>query len=94
MCIRDSYDPVNTTSSFTGYAAGGFNRSEQIRLRDLCDSLHARGVNFMLSNSATEFIQNLYKDFSVNIIGATRAINSVASKRGKVDEVLVTNYEH
>lgn len=86
------YDPVNQTSSFTGYAAGGFNRSEQIRLKEACDSLDARGVNFMLSNSATEFIQDLYADYNVSIVGATRAINSVAHKRGKVDEVMVRNY--
>lgn len=86
------YDPVTTSSSFTGYAAGGFNRSEQIRLKEVCDSLDARGVKFMLSNSATEFIRDLYRDYRVDIVGATRAINSIASKRGKVEEVIVRNY--
>lgn len=87
------YDPVNETSNFTGYAAGGFNRSEQERLKRVCDLLDARGVKFMLSNSATDFIRDLYSDYTVEIVGATRAINSKASRRGKVDEVLVRNYE-
>lgn len=87
------YDPVNVTSSFVGYAAGGFGRAEQVRLKEACDELDARGVKFMLSNSATDFIRELYADYNVGIVSATRAINSVASRRGKIDEVLVTNYD-
>ncbi|MDO5508365.1 MAG: DNA adenine methylase, partial [Corynebacterium casei] len=40
-----------------------------------------------------DFIRDLYSDYHVDIVGASRAINSIASKRGKVDEVLVRNYE-
>lgn len=87
------YDPVNVTSSFTGYQKGGFDRAEQERLKAVCDDLDARGVKFLLSNSATEFIRELYTDFFVDTVAATRAINSVGSRRGKVDEVLVRNYE-
>ncbi|MER0079264.1 DNA adenine methylase [Corynebacterium sp. KPL2830] len=87
------YDPVNVTSSFTGYQKGGFDRAEQERLKAVCDDLDARGVKFLLSNSATEFIRDLYADFSIDTVAATRAINSVGSRRGKVDEVLVRNYE-
>lgn len=49
-------------------------------------------MKFLLSNSATDFIQEIYSEYEINIVGATRSINSVASKRGKVDEVLVRNY--
>ena len=87
------YDPVNVTSSFTGYQKGGFDRAEQERLKEVCDDLDRRGVKFLLSNSATDFIRELYADYEVGIVGATRAINSVGSRRGKVDEVLVRNYE-
>ncbi|MDK8591888.1 DNA adenine methylase [Corynebacterium accolens] len=87
------YDPVNVTSSFTGYQKGGFDRAEQERLKAVCDDLDARGVKFLLSNSATEFIRELYADYSIDTVAATRAINSVGSRRGKVDEVLVRNYE-
>lgn len=87
------YDPVNVTSNFVGYAAGGFGRDNQVELKELCDELTDRGVKWMLSNSATEFIRELYAEYHVDIVGASRAINSVASKRGKVDEVLVRNYD-
>lgn len=87
------YDPVSDTSSFTGYSKGGFSREQQIRLRECCDRLNARGVKFMLSNSATEFIKEQYSNYHITIVQAKRAINSVASKRGDVDEVIITNYE-
>lgn len=86
------YDPVNPTSNFTGYQSGGFGRADQIRLKETCDALDARGVKFLLSNSATDFITELYADYRVETVKATRAVNSVASKRGKVNEVLVRNY--
>lgn len=87
------YDPISDTSSFTGYSKGGFNREQQIQLRECCDSLNARGIKFMLSNSATDFIKEQYSNYHITTVQAKRAINSVASKRGDVDEVIITNYE-
>ena len=86
------YDPVSDTASFTGYNKGGFDREEQKRLKRCCDDLTKRGVKFMLSNSATDFIRELYKDYTITIVKAKRAINSDASKRGEIEEVLITNY--
>lgn len=89
------YDPVSDTSSFTSYSLDGFNREDQIRLSDVCVELDKRGCKFLLSNSATDFIKEIYeeKGFHIEIVSATRNINSVASKRGKIDEVLVMNFE-
>lgn len=87
------YDPVSETASFTGYSKGGFSREDQIKLRECCDDLNARGIKFMLSNSATEFILEQYAAYNITIVKAKRAVNSVASKRGDVDEVVVRNYE-
>ncbi|MBR0280581.1 MAG: DNA adenine methylase [Oscillibacter sp.] len=87
------YDPVSDTSNFTGYARGGFSRAEQIRLRECCDDLTRRGVRFMLSNSATAFIREQYRAYHITTVRARRAVNSVASRRGDVEEVVVRNYE-
>ena len=87
------YDPVSDTANFTGYAKGGFDRSEQIRLRQCCDELNRRGIKFMLSNSATDFIKEQFAAYNITIVKAKRAINSNAAKRGQVDEVVVRNYE-
>lgn len=86
------YDPVSDTASFTGYNRGGFGREEQERLKRCCDELTGRRVRFLLSNSATSFIRELYAGYTVEIVHAKRAINSDASKRGAVEEVLIRNY--
>jgi DNA adenine methylase len=87
------YDPVSDTAGFTGYAKGGFSRDAQMRLRECCDELHKRGLKFMLSNSATDFIKEQYAAYHITIVQAKRAINSDATKRGEVEEVVVRNYE-
>jgi DNA adenine methylase len=86
------YYPISDTSSFTGYVKGGFDRDEQIRLKKACDKLNEKGIKFLLSNSAADFIKNLYRDYRIEIISAKRAINSKAERRGEIDEVLVMNY--
>ncbi len=87
------YDPVSSSASFTDYNKGGFDRSEQQRLKASCDNLNDRGVKFLLSNSATDFVMDLYKDYRVLKVRAKRAVNSRGNGRGDVDEVLVMNYE-
>lgn len=86
------YDPVSDTASFTGYVKGGFSREDQINLRKWCDELDGRGIKFMLSNSATSFIMEQYAKYDIVTVKAKRAINSVGSRRGNVDEVVVRNY--
>lgn len=87
------YDPVSDTANFTGYSRGGFSKEDQIQLRECCDDLTRRGINFMLSNSATEFIKQQYAAYNITIVQAKRAINSDIAGRGQVDEVVVRNYE-
>lgn len=87
------YDPVSNSSNFTGYSKGGFDWNEQLRLKDLCDKLDRQGVKFLLSNSATQRIKDLYSGYRYETIQAKRSINSQADKRGDIDEVLIRNYE-
>lgn len=86
------YAPVSETAYFTGYSKDGFGLDMQRELFKVCCVLHSKKVRFMLSNSAVPFITQLYSKFKVEIVHASRAINSRAEKRGKVQEVLVTNY--
>lgn len=87
------YDPISDTSSFTGYNLDKFDRDEQRRLKSVFDELTARGCKVLLSNSSTEFIKNLYSDYWIFRIPATRNINSVGTGRGQIDEFLISNYE-
>lgn len=86
------YDPISVTSSFTSYNLDGFTREDQVRLKELFVDLDQRGVHVLLSNSATDFILDLYRDYRVEIVTANRAINSKAEGRGKSAEVLVRNW--
>lgn len=87
------YDPVSATSNFTGYSKEGFSRDEQIRLRLCCDELDRRGIRFMLSNALTPFIREQYAAYSLTVVRAKRAISANGEKRGRIDEVVVRNYE-
>ena len=86
------YHPAND-SSFVQYVSVGFSEQDQQRLRDFVVNLSKKGVNVMLSNSDTEFINTIYKkDFNIEKIEAPRVLNCKADKRKPVCEVLITNY--
>lgn len=89
------YYPVSKTASFTSYTPDAFLDKEQTELRDTFAELSKRGCFVMLSNSDTSFINKIYsgiKGVRINKVQAGRAINSKSSGRGKITEVLVTNY--
>lgn len=86
------YYPISPTSNFTGYNRYAFTEADQIQLRDTFRILAHRGVKVMLSNSDCAFIRDLYQEFNIHTISATRLINCNAKRRGKITEVLVTSY--
>lgn len=85
------YDPLVKTS-FTTYTKDKFLEEEQKKLAEVFKELDKRGCLVMLSNSDTEFIKSLYKEYNVNFVQARRMINSDGAKRGKINEVVITNY--
>jgi len=85
------YHPLSETANFTSYTKDNFGKDSQIKLRDVFKTLDDRGCKVMLSNSYNEFILDLYNDFKIVVLNAKRAINSNASKRGKIKEILVMN---
>lgn len=86
------YVPLNETSSFTSYTKDGFDIDMQFKLRDVCDELDSMGVNFMLSNSDTKLVNELYANYEIKKVFALRQINANADGRGKITEVLIRNY--
>lgn len=86
------YVPLNKTSSFTKYYKDDFDLDAQFALRELCDRLDEKGVMFLLSNSYTDTVRELYKKYEVKIVRANRAINCKADGRGKINELIITNY--
>ncbi|VEP18778.1 Modification methylase MjaIII [Hyella patelloides LEGE 07179] len=98
--IDPPYRPINKTSSFTSYAKSGFSDRHQIELsqyyRHLSQDYEAK---VMLSNSnphntdlEDNFFHDLYGDYKINEVFASRMVNSDASKRGKITELVITNY--
>ena len=90
--IDPPYD--SDTSTFNNYTEDGFGKEEQRRLAKVYKDLDKRGVYVMLSNHNTNLINELYKDYHIHIIEAKRNINANGKKRGKVEEVIITNYEN
>ena len=92
------YKPLNKTSSFTAYS-GEFDDIHQIRLANMYKALSEKNIFQMLSNSdpmsenGDNFFDKLYQEFNINRVEARRMINADASKRGKIFEILVTNYD-
>jgi len=85
------YYPLNS-SSFTTYTKDKFLGNEQKQLRKVFGILDKRGCEVMLSNSDSKFIKDLYENYNISFVRATRMINSNASERGKINEIVVRNY--
>ncbi|WP_298299161.1 Dam family site-specific DNA-(adenine-N6)-methyltransferase [Hydrotalea sp.] len=93
------YRPISKTANFTAYSKNDFSDNEQTELSMLFAYIHTKGEYAMLSNSdpknhdpSDHFFDELYKDFNIIRVPAKRMINSDASKRGKINEIVVTNY--
>ncbi len=86
------YMPLNKTSYFTGYTHSGFDEGNQERLSKVFRELSEKGVYVMESNSSTKLMKELYGDFNLIEVDARRNINSVATKRDGVKELIITNY--
>lgn len=85
------YYPLKT-GSFTKYTKESFLEKEQEHLSEVFKELDKRGCKVMLSNSDMDFIKSLYKGYHINTVKANRIINCDAKKRGKINELVITNY--
>lgn len=94
------YRPLNVTSGFTSYTKEDFNDDNQRELATFYGELNERNAKLMLSNSNPKninkedtFFDNIYQGFNINQIQASRMINANSNGRGKISEILVTNYD-
>jgi DNA adenine methylase len=86
------YIPLSETSAFTSYTHEGFTYEDQVRLRDCFKKLDEKGAFVMLSNSSSPLVEELYKDFNIHKVEANRTNGAKTSSRGKISEIIVTNY--
>lgn len=94
------YRPLNVTSGFTSYTKFDFNDEDQKKLAEYYSKIDSKNVKLMLSNSNPKntdkqdtFFEDLYVKFNIHEIYAKRMINSKASGRGEISELLITNYK-
>jgi DNA adenine methylase len=93
------YRPLNDTSSFTTYSKDGFSDADQCRLAGFFRELDQKGAKIMLSNSdprnedpADSFFDELYAEYSIERVPAKRIINCNGTRRGEINELIITNY--
>lgn len=91
------YKPLSETSSFTSYTKNGFDDAEQVRLRDFCTRISKRKAHFIASNSdpmeanGMSFFEQIYHQFKIKRVFATRLINANSNNRGLVSEIMIFN---
>lgn len=92
------YRPLSPTASFTSYSRDSFSEQDQIRLAEFCRQIDGEGAKFLLSNSDPKnenpndrFFEDHYETFTIDTVKATRAINCKASRRGRINELIITN---
>lgn len=98
--IDPPYKPTTETANFTSYSANRFNDRDQQRLFRFCRELDAHGIRWLQSNSDAftnddppkSYFEMLYTGAHIRRVPAKRAINAIASRRGNVSEVLISNF--
>ncbi|MFI3205894.1 MAG: DNA adenine methylase [Clostridia bacterium] len=97
--IDPPYRPLSETSSFTSYNESEFGDKEQIELSEFANILKSKKAKVVLSNSDPKnadendnFFDEIYKEFVIKRVKATRMISSKSSSRGKINELLIANY--
>jgi len=86
------YHPITETSNFTTYTGVSFTGNDQIRLKESLEEISYYGGKFLISNSNCQFIRDLYKDYNIIEVSNSRSINCKGNKRGKIKEIIITNY--
>lgn len=97
--IDPPYRPLTRNSGFTAYSQINFDDKQQIRLSEFINFISKNGAKVLLSNSdpknideKDDFFDNIYSKYKIRRVEATRMINSKASARGKIKELLISNY--
>lgn len=93
------YRPITNTASFTAYSENLFNDEEQIELARFVDDMHRKGAKVVISNSdpknsntEDDFFDIIYSAHKIKRVEATRMINCNSEARGKIKELLISNF--
>ncbi|WP_281679844.1 DNA adenine methylase [Synergistes jonesii] len=97
--IDPPYRPLTDTANFTAYTEYLFGDKEQIRLARFARELTEKGAKIVVSNSDPKnsncndnFFEKLYSGYRINRVEASRMINCNGEARGKIRELLISNF--
>ncbi len=97
--VDPPYRPLNATSGFTSYTETEFDDSNQVELAEFINDMNKKGAKILASNSDPKnvntednFFDDLYRDYNIIRTDAIRSINSNSNSRGKIKELLISNY--
>jgi DNA adenine methylase len=83
------YVELSKTSNFQSYTSKGFSLDDQYRLAACFRELRERGSAVVASNSDTQLVRDLYKNWEIHEVQARRSINSKGDKRGPIGELII-----
>lgn len=93
------YRPITNTASFTAYTENAFNDEKQLELAKFVDEMNKKGAKIVISNSdpkninaEDDFFEKIYATYRIKSVEATRMINCQAQARGKIKELLISNF--
>jgi DNA adenine methylase len=98
LYIDPPYRPLTGTSAFTSYSENQFLDKEQVELANFIENLSVKGATILASNSDPKnsdeednFFDDLYSNFEIERVFASRMINAKSDKRGNINEILISN---
>ena len=93
------YRPLTETAHFTAYTKDSFDDAAQIALAKFVDVMSEKGAKIVASNSDPKnvnnednFFEDIYRAHKIHRVNAVRMINSNADARGKIQELLISNF--
>ena len=93
------YRPLTETAHFTAYTKDSFDDAAQIALAKFVDVMSEKGAKIVASNSDPKnvnnednFFEDIYRAHKIHRVNAVRMINSNTDARGKIQELLISNF--
>lgn len=93
------YRPLTPTANFTSYTENLFDDKKQLELANFVQQIDNKGAKVVISNSDPkntnendDFFDNAYSKQNIKRVSATRMINRNSDKRGKINELLISNF--
>lgn len=77
---------------FVNYSKNGFSLEDCESLAETCQAFDKRGVKFLMSNSDSPLVRQLWGDYNIKTVETYRSISAKPSARKIVPELLVSNY--